>query len=172
MHKIYSDTILVTGYAIPPIPTITRVGDTLVSSALIGNTWYKNGIAIIDTTIKIKPTVTNDYKVRTIQNGCASALSSSYYYLVTGIFDLSFGEYINLNPNPFENKVTINYAIKGHDILHLQVYEMSTGNKVYSKENISTGTNLYFQNLSAGIYLFNLVSPDGKIQHQFKMMKL
>jgi hypothetical protein len=164
-------TILVN--ATPGIPILSRdTANYLVSSSLKGNTWYKDGVAIQDTTAKFKPTTSGAYTVKATENGCTSATSATYYFLVTDIINLSANEFIKLAPNPFNNKVNFDFVVKGYPQLNIEVYELSTGAKVVSKQNVSAGTGLFFDQLSAGTYLFRITSNDRKVVQQFKMVKL
>jgi hypothetical protein len=164
-------TILVN--ATPGIPILSRdTANYLVSSSLKGNTWYKDGVAIQDTTAKFKPTTSGAYTVKATENGCPSATSATYYFLVTDIINLSANEFIKLAPNPFNNKVNFDFVVKGYPQLNIEVYELSTGAKVVSKQNVSAGTGLFFDQLSAGTYLFRITSNDRKVVQQFKMVKL
>jgi hypothetical protein len=159
--------------ATPGIPMLSRdTANYLVSSSVKGNTWYKDGVAIQDTTAKFKPTTSGAYTVKASENGCTSATSATYYFLVTDIINLSANEFIKLAPNPFKNKVNFDFVVKGYPQLNMEVFELSTGAKVVSKQNVSAGTGLFFDQLSAGTYLFRVSSNDGKIVQQFKMIKL
>jgi len=157
----------------PTIPVISRdTSNSLVSNASIGNVWYKDGAAISDTTQKIKPSAVGSYTVKTTQNGCVSALSSPYYFLVTDVINLSANEFIKLTPNPFVNQLNFDFVVKGYQRLNLEVFDMSTGTKVASKQNQTQGMPIYLGHLSAGTYVIKVSSTDNKISYQFKMVKL
>jgi hypothetical protein len=104
---------------IPAAPILSRdTANSLVSN--VGRvTWFKDGTLISDTTQKFKPTSAGSYSVKTTLNGCISAMSSPYYYLVTDIIQLSNGEFIKLAPNPFVNQVNLDFSIKGYQKLNL-----------------------------------------------------
>ena len=125
---ISSDTIQITKSSIPASPVIIRdTANNLVSNANIGNVWYKDGAAISDTTQKIKPSAVGSYTVKTTQNGCVSALSSPYYFLVTDVVNLSANEFIKLAPNPFINQLNFDFVVKGYQRLNIEVYDLATG---------------------------------------------
>ena len=170
---ISSDTISVVKYAIPSAPTLSRdTASFLISNSSIGNTWYKDGVAITDTTQKIKPTVPGSYTVKTTQNGCVSSLSTPYYYLVTDIINLSKDEFIKLAPNPFINQLNFDFLVKGYQRLNLEVFDIASGTKVASQPNLTAGTKITLGQLTAGIYVIKVTSTDNKISYQFKMVKL
>jgi len=157
----------------PTIPVISRdTSNSLVSNASIGNVWYKDGTVITDTSQKIKPTTPGSYTVKSTQNGCVSALSSPYYFLVTDVVNLSVNEFIKLTPNPFVNQLNFDFFVKGYQRLNLEVYDLATGIKVASKQNLTAGMPIAFGQLSAGTYVIKVSSTDNKISYQFKMVKL
>jgi hypothetical protein len=157
----------------PTIPVISRdTSNSLVSNASIGNVWYKDGTAIADTTQKIKPSAVGSYTVKTTQNGCVSALSSPYYFLVTDVVNLSANEFIKLTPNPFVNQLNFDFFVKGYQRLNLEIFDMATGTKVASKQNQTQGMPIALGQLSAGTYVIKVSSTDNKISYQFKMIKL
>ena len=160
-------------YKTPDQPIITR--DTqgfLISSNLFNNIWYKEGLALTDTTQKYKPTAPASYTTKTIQNGCISPMSNSYYYLVTDIINLSKDEFIKLAPNPFINQLNFDFVVKGYQKLNIEVYDVATGKKVASKQNLTAGMPIFLGQLSAGTYVIKVNSNDNKISYQFKMVKL
>lgn len=170
---ISSDTVQLLKNPIPTTPSISRdTSNNLISNASIGNVWYKDGTALTDTTQKIKPGAAGSYTVKTTQNGCASALSSPYYFLVTDIINLSKDEYIKLAPNPFINQLNFDFVVKGYQRLNLEIFDLATGVKVASKQNLTAGISITLGHLSAGNYIIKVSSNDNKIVQQFKMVKL
>ena len=168
-----SDAIILLKFSTPSTPTISRdTSNNLVSNATTGNLWYKDGAAITDTTQKIKPSAVGSYTVKTTQNGCASAVSSPYYFLVTDVVNLSANEFIKLAPNPFINQLNFDFVVKGYQRLNIEVYDLATGMKVASKQNLIAGMPITLGQLSAGTYIIKISSNDNKIVQQFKMVKL
>jgi hypothetical protein len=157
----------------PATPIITReASGNLISSASNSNQWYKNGTEIIGAISRTyKPTEAANYSVK-IQGACVSPMSSSYYFLVTDIINLSATEFIKLVPNPFINFVNIDFVIKGHQRMNIEVFSASTGAKVAVRIGVSAGSRLTFNELNPGIYFVRVASPDMKVSHQFKMVKL
>lgn len=160
----------------PTTPAITRdTANYLISNASIGNVWYKDGAATNDTTQKIKlsdPAKVGSYTVKTTQNGCVSALSSPYYFLVTDVVNLSANEFIKLAPNPFINQLNFDFVVKGYQRLNLEVYDLATGMKVATMQNLTAGMPIRLGQLSGGTYVIKVSSTDNKISYQFKMVKL
>ena len=169
----YSDTIQVKKYNLPATPTITRdTANNLVSSSIGKNIWHKDGVIITDSTQRIKPTAPGNYTVKTTENGCISAASNPYYYLITDILRLSDQEYIKLAPNPFQNKLNFDFLLKGYQRLNIEVYELATGAKVSTIQNLSPGSQVNLSHLSIGTYIIKVSAADNKINYQFKMVKM
>ena len=157
----------------PSIPIISRdTSGYLVSSNSYGNNWFKEAVALTDTTQKIKPAIAGSYTVKTIQNGCPSILSNPYYYLITDIVNLSYDEFIKLAPNPFSSILNFDFNIKGYQKVNLEVFEISTGNKVRAFQNLIPGQSINLGNLTSGTYLVKVSTSDNKIVQQFKMVKI
>jgi hypothetical protein len=169
----FSDSVLIKSFVLPTPPTISRdTANNLVSSSNIRNTWYKEGILISDTTQKFKPSGPGSYSVKTTQNGCISAMSIPYYYLITDIIQLKKGEFIRLAPNPFISQVNLDFYINGYFRLNLDVFELTSGNRVFSKQGIQAGKSIYLDGLSSGTYIIKLSSDDRKIIKQYKMLRM
>ncbi len=171
----YSDRVKldITVKPLPTTPTISRdTAGYLVASASKAVVWYKDGVAVDSTNLKIKPGAAASYTIKTTENGCTSANSVAYYYLVTDIINLSATEYIKLAPNPFVNFINFDYVVQGYQKLNIDVYELSSGNRVATRQNVYAGSRLSFAELSSGVYIFKVSSADGKISYQFKMVKL
>ncbi len=157
----------------PTTPTLFR--DTLnflVSNYTSNNIWYKDGALLPDTGQKIKPTVSGSFTLKINQFGCSSPVSAPYYYFVTSVFDLGNNEFIKLAPNPFVYRISLDFFLKKYNKLNIEVYNLSSGQKIDARMNVETGTPLQFNDLSAGTYLFRVSSFDNKIVKQFKFLKL
>jgi len=171
--KVGSQKIQIIVNPIPQAPLLSRdTSNYLVSNISTGNSWYKDGTALTDTTQKIKPTTPGSYTTKTIQNGCFSAASAPYYFIVTDIINLSADEFIKLSPNPFTNQLNFDFFIKGYQRLNMELYDIAIGTKVSSKLNLTPGMPIYLGHLSSGTYVIRVTSNDLKISYQFKMVKL
>ena len=169
---ISSDTIQIKKYGIPSAPTLSRDTANFLLSGAAGTTWYKDGSAITDTAQKYKPTAAGSYTAKTTTNGCTSVMSAAYYYLVTDIINLSKDEFIKLAPNPFVNQLNFDFIVKGYQKLNIEVYDVATGSKVATQQNITAGTQIQLGQLARGAYIIRVTSNDNKIAQQFKMVKL
>ena len=164
--------VVVTTKPIPSAPTLSRDTANFLLSGAPGTTWYKDGSAITDTTQKYKPATPGSYSAKTTTNGCTSVMSTAYYFLVTDILKLSSTEFIKLAPNPFQTKLNFDFLIKGYQKMNLDVFEISTGNRVASRIGLTPGAPVYLPELSGGTYIVRITSADGKLSYQFKMVKM
>lgn len=160
--------------AIPTTPTITRnQTNQLVSSADVGNQWYKDLTIIGGETNKIyQPNSNGNYSVKTIQNGCESAISAIYPYLLTGILNLSNSEYIKILPNPFYENIIVQFTINQTTKVNIQLVEIATGKIVFEQKEVVSNTLLNLRNLSQGGYILRVSTKNRLIQHPFKLIKL
>jgi hypothetical protein len=127
---------------------------------------------LIDSTFKLKPTTPGNYSAKSFLNGCLSDFSNTYYYLVTDIINLSASEFIKLAPNPFVNQLNFDFVVKGYQRLNVEVFDIASGSKKASMQNLTPGMPINLSQLSAGTYVIKVSSNDGKINYQFKMIKL
>jgi hypothetical protein len=159
--------------AVPSTPSLSRdTANFLVSSSQNGNIWYKDGAVLIDTSARFKPTTSGSYSIKITQNGCASAMSTPYYFIVTNVINLSSSEFIKLAPNPVKNQLNIDFFVKGYQRLNVDFYELSTGLLKYSNKGVFAGSQLFIGQLSPGTYVVSVRSDDGKITHKLKVVKL
>jgi hypothetical protein len=159
--------------AVPSTPSLSRdTANFLVSSSQNGNIWYKDGAVLIDTSARFKPTTSGSYSIKITQNGCASAMSTPYYFIVTNVINLSSSEFIKLAPNPVKNQLNIDFFVKGYQRLNVDFYELSTGLLKYSNKGVFAGSQLFIGQLSPGTYVVSVRSEDGKIAHKLKVVKL
>jgi len=148
------------------------------TGSLISNTsnyiqWYKDGTAITNASSPTyKPSNAGSYSVKNNQVGCNSISSNSYYYIVTDVINLSAGEFIKISPNPFINQLNFDFVVKGYQKLNIEAFDMATGSKKASIQNLIPGMQINLSQLSAGTYVIKVSSNDGKINYQFKMIKL
>jgi len=159
---------------LPATATISRdTTNNLVSTSLKNNIWYKDNL-IVDSTGagKFKPTVPGNYTIKVLENGCYSAMSTPYYYIITDIINLGNNEFIQITPNPFIHYLNFDYKVKGYKDLNIEFYDMTTGQRIMVKERVTPGSRLNVQALPSGTYLVRVVSNDYKLKHQFKMIKM
>lgn len=95
--------------AAPQQASITAQGANLISSAVTGNQWFRNGLAIPGATSPtFTPIQTGNYQVQVSENGCASALSSVFEVIHVSTPEERLAG-LKLYPNPASNKVTLEW---------------------------------------------------------------
>jgi streptogramin lyase len=164
--------INVTINPVPASPLLTRDVNNFLVSNVNRIIWYKDGAILQDTSQKFKPTLAGTYTAKTVLNGCLSASSFPYYYLVTDIVNISADEFIKIAPNPFINQLNFDFFVKGYQKLNMEVFDLASGSKVVSKQNLIPGNPIYLGQLSTGTYVIKVTSNDLKVSYQFKMVKL
>lgn len=141
-----------------PQPSITVVGDSLISSSSVNNQWFYYGNPIDGATNQVfEPSIDGSYQVQVIgANGCPSALSDPYEYLVlsSGQVLLDKTWWIAPNPAVTELQVLGNFEENTFTIELLN----STGALVKQERNIRS---LQVEDLPAGVYLLRLNTAEG-----------
>jgi len=143
----------------PVTPVITQHGDTLRSSAVSGNQWYKDGALIQGATGQEYVVMTNGtYHVVVTLNGCISQLSNSIVMLHVNVEPTTSRMIVDIYPNPnygeFDLKVD-NVADGNYSIVICN----NLGEAVWKSDDIIIkGSYLQHFNFSekpAGIYFFS-----------------
>jgi hypothetical protein len=168
-----SSVTTVTEVPTPDKPTITKNATGLASSALNGNQWYRNGVAIAGAGGQTYiPADAATYSVEVTINGCTGPASDGYVYTVTvtGIIAIDNTHYIKLAPNPVKNQVLVSFNVDGVPLLNIEMVDLN-GRITRRWENIGTGTVLNLSGLSSGIYFARIYSPDGRLNYALKVLK-
>jgi hypothetical protein len=145
-------------------PTITLIGDSLISSTGNGNQWYFNGAQISGAINKsLKPTFSGNYSVTATDpvSGCQNA-STNYSYVATAVNNVPSSTIgLTVSPNPNNALFTLTFSVNNNANLEIEAFDM-WGNTVY-RNNYGNfiGTfnkQLNLGNIADGIYIL-------KIQH-------
>lgn len=140
----------------PTKPTISVIGNTLTSSATMGNQWYK-GLEIIP--LATAPTYTAGesgiYKVAVNDGSCPTQFSDAVSVNIAGSETVSeLSRAIRLYPNPASTTLGIQTNLQ---IVKLIVYQ-SNGIKILES---STTENLDVAVLPQGLYLLEVYDIEG-----------
>ena len=157
-----SQSVSVTVNPLPPVPTITQSGNTLISSSPTGNQWYINGTLINGATQQTiiasfqgtySVVVTNSYGCSSSSDDIVTNISETQ--LVPGTFQIY--------PNPFSNEANITYTLNAKSKVTLEAYNL-LGEKVnvYAiDEEQGSGEHSYkFTTSAQGIYFIQLKADD------------
>ena len=129
-----TDDVIITVNPLPPIPTITQIGNELFSSAASGNQWYdSNGIIPGAVNQTYTPAQSDNYTVIvTDVNGCSSE-SAPYNFIFTSIYSSETGLEVKIYPNPSKGLVYIEFENIGKDGLMIEIMNI-TGKIIYTKQ--------------------------------------
>lgn len=157
---------------VPAKPTISRSNADLVSSSSAGNQWYTDTTTAIAsaTSQSYKPGTSAYYSVQVTQNGCKSAFSDKYYYLVTAIANITAtnpGSY-KILPNPVRELLTIQSA-NSANMITVQLFDIK-GMIVINKTFTGT-TTINMQSFSSGTYTILLTDMRTKTQESKIILK-
>lgn len=150
-----------------PVPVVSQVADSLVSTVATGNQWYKDNVLIIGATGKsFKPTATGgSYKVIVTDGFGCQQTSNSVNFVITAIpiFDPQEIK-LMVSPNPNKGIFNLSFEVTGKADLSIDIVS-SSGQKVFNN-TIQDFTGRYskqldISNVSSEFYIL-------KIQHNKK----
>ena len=156
--------------AVPESPILTYNGGTLYSSAPIGNQWYLDGTAIGGATQdSYTPLQNGIYTVEvTSPEGC-TALSAPFTITDVSTGDVDGVNSVSIYPNPFHDRATLNIIFAGKPAAASFSLTDYQGRKVkelsFSGALISSGISISRDQLSNGIYFYELLTDNGSISH-------
>ncbi len=154
-------------------PTITSDANyRLVSSEANGNQWFIDTTTIISGAIgqRFKPSASGYFSVRVTQNGCATAFSERYYYLVTSVVDIEPNSFIKIAPNPVNEFIEITYLVIGVKNVTAELFDI-TGKKVLTKTNLRSGGKINISSLRNGNFILKVTSANGKVNTITQIIK-
>lgn len=145
----------------PAMPSITQNGNVLVSSAVNGNQWYRNGNLLTGGTSQTLTVTQSGYYSVSARNGfCPSAISNDVFVSLTGIAELSNLDEMNVFPNPNDGTFVINFQTsEASEHLHVRIVN-AMGQVVYEDTqeqfNGSYAKQIKLGHEAAGVYHINL----------------
>lgn len=155
----------------PPIPVVSQIVDTLISSAATSYQWYFNGVQIPGATEQTYlPTQEGRYLVRiTDANGCVYQYSTgiNFVFSSTGITLNNLDSKVSLYPNPTTGIIHIdNSAFKGNSyesLLHDQFGKLISRSFNNSELDLSSYEN--------GVYFVTLISETGTVSKKISLIR-
>jgi hypothetical protein len=167
---VKSDTMTVNLYPVSPAPIISQNGNTLLSSSITNNQWYRNGVLIAGATSQLyTATVGGTYTVSCRDsNGCMSAAAIG---VVLGIESLNLdpSEYrIQPNPNDGHFVLAATGAVRVEEI---EFYTISGALVFSEKRNAMPDLHQEydFSYLPAGMYIVEVRTLQGNIYRKLSI---
>ena len=149
----------ITVYPTPPIPTITQVGYTLISSAASSYQWQLNAVDIAGATNQSYTILQTGYYTVIVgdSNGCVN--SATEYVLISGVDEMS-DRNILISPNPSSGNFTIE-LLQSENSGEVSIDVVNTfGQKVFSSsEKITSSTfrkEIDLHSESGGTYIVEI----------------
>jgi hypothetical protein len=139
--------------SIPATPTISQVGNILMSSSATNNQWYLNGTLINGATGQSYTVVQDGTYSVTVssQYGC-SAGSSTVSVLLTSVEDATYINTVQLSPNPTKDIIYINSLLKEPKSVSYIIYAM-TGQVVKNGTiTLNNKESISVSDLASGVY--------------------
>ncbi|HOZ30226.1 MAG TPA: T9SS type A sorting domain-containing protein [Bacteroidales bacterium] len=135
-------------------PIITEFEGVLTASTGLSYQWYLNGNPIFGATSQqYQPLQTGNYSVVVDFNDVCPGLSTNYYFIFTDIGAVANRRDFEIYPNPFADILRVSMS----DIYALKIFD-STGRLMLEKSRLNGMSELNTENLSAGIYLIQIIS--------------
>ena len=152
---------------VPAAPVITQHGDTLTSSAIIGNQWYLYGVEIPGATGKKHIAVyTGNYTVVVTTNGCSSEPSNSILVLPVSVSDITFDRTFEVYPNPNKGQFDIKVQSSRKIECTLEIYN-SLGSLILKQDDVlidgTFNRHIDLNGSPTGSYLVVLRSRDNSV---------
>lgn len=137
----------------PATPTISQVGNVLMSSSATNNQWYLNGTLINGATAQSYTVVQDGTYSVTVssQYGCSTG-SSTVSVLLTSVEDATYVNTVQLSPNPTKDIIYINSLLKEPKSVSYVIYAM-TGQVVKNGSiTLNNQESISVSDLAAGVY--------------------
>jgi hypothetical protein len=161
-----TSTISVGSY--PATPTISQIGNVLMSSSASNNQWYFNGTLISGATAQSYTVVQDgNYSVEvSSQYGCARP-SSTVSVILTSIEDITYINTIQLSPNPVKDVIFINTLLKEPKSISYQIYAI-TGQVVKSGSiTLNNKESISISDMAAGVYEIKFSTNQSSSSYKF-----
>lgn len=130
--SVTSQPLNISVFPLPPVPTVTINGDTLVSSAVSGNQWTLDGVDIPGATgqTHVMQGVLGLYKVKV--KDAIGLCSSTSQNVFVGINEYSNGINYIVYPNPTSSSTTLVLQTNEQDDITIEITD-AIGKKVYTQ---------------------------------------
>lgn len=154
------------------VPTITRVGDSLVSINGIGYQWIKNSVEIIGANNQnFKPIYSGNYQCKVTDNLGCQQLSNSIVFDSTKVV---IATDLIVKPNPANSFIT--YSFKSEVIENAQVCIVDSKGVIYFKQDFIAFVGTISKQVStnffpSGLYVINILKGGKTYKEKFLILR-
>jgi uncharacterized protein YjdB len=147
-----------------PIISLNSTGDSLISTATLGNQWYYNGFPITGATGQAIAVTANGlyFSIVTGSNGCPSDTSNIINLNNVGL-DEEEGISLRMYPNPTNGETWIEFELPGVADINLEITNVA-GSLVrsFSFNRVESGSKylLDLRDVAEGVYFTNIRSDN------------
>ncbi len=145
----------------PAVPTITRFGNTLVSSSATYYQWFRDSVALTgDTEVAIVITTSGHYQVEVSDSFGCSSRSAVFTDTTLGVNNIINNHNLSIFPNPTTGQVNITLSENSNnEPVSIKVWDM-IGQTIISETETLTGTKINLQldlsSFAQGVYLLQV----------------
>lgn len=143
-------------FCINPLPpTIALVDNKILSTVLLGNTWYKDNVQLAETGQQVPAIPGSTYTATVTVDGCVSVLSSPLTIPPSVVNGLEDPSELIVTPNPASDHVYINWS--GADDVNIQLMNSVGQLTGIRASKISQGVfRLKVDQLTPGLYVLRI----------------
>jgi hypothetical protein len=162
---------------VPETPFIFQAGDSLISSAEVGNLWHNSLGPIEGATGKVYYPDAEDayYSIITDASGCISAPSNIVNFIFTGIADNPAYSSIILYPNPVHEILEIHFLQKPTSDLVINIIDITgktASQFLINRTGLQEIIRISTKDLRNGLFLLNISDSAGRVLLSRKLIKL
>jgi hypothetical protein len=150
---------------VAPTPTVTMVGDSLMSSISTGNQWYRDGLSIAGAVgQKYKPVQSGSYSVRVLDAYGCQRSSSGYTFVASAVNPVDNASIeLTVSPNPNNGSFALKFKAARRADLNIEISNalgQTVQRKSYPAFSGQFSEQVELGKLGAGVYVLKLQHGD------------
>lgn len=161
----------VTINSVPPTPTVTQIGSSLITTVTgVNYQWYQSGSPIPGATSATFTPAQNGYYSVWVSIATCSASSAYYFYSPESINEVKQSHFITISPNPVIDELTVHFNQKRGMEFKYSVVSAIGQLMLSDNRQISDEQKFYTINtdkLARGIYYICIESGESKVVYKF-----
>jgi len=165
-----SDTLHVVSIPLP-VPTITHLGDTLMTGIFNSYQWIKDNSSITGATNQYYlPNADGIYMVEVTNNEGCVGLSEPFNYTLLSIADINDkGIKLHLYPNPAKNRLVVDMLDLSDEAKSFVIYDVA-GRSILKHDVKTKGTfEIELSGLANGTYILQLTTTNNRQNVKFRV---